>query len=835
MHIGTQTPRVIAALGPTNTGKTHLAVERMLSHESGIIGFPLRLLARENYDRALAIKGVKQVALITGEEKIVPPYAKYFFCTVESMPANKKSAFLAVDEIQLCCDRDRGHIFTQRLLHARGLYETMFMGAEVIAPILKKIIPEVIFKKRERYSSLKYSGSRKLGQISPRSAIVGFSTENIYALAEVMTRRKGGAAIVMGSLSPRTRNAQVNLFQNGDVDYLVATDAIGMGLNMDVKHVAFSAIHKFDGKVRRPLGSSEIAQIAGRAGRYTSDGTFGVTGNLVGLNSKMVAAIEGHKFDPLKFLYWRNKKLDFTNLRALELSLNQPSNNSLLVRVESADDEFFLRELSQDPEIFNRISNKDDVRLIWELCQVPDFRKISGDEHARFLKMLYFHLSSSGCLPTDWVASEITRLDNVNGDIDTLLGRIAGIRVWTYIANRFGWLEDSTYWRQKTREIEDTLSDVLHHGLMQRFVDRRTAVLVKRLKTEPTLSSKIGPGGEVFVEGQLMGKLDGFRYIALDEEFPVAGKGVQIAVRRALCELISRQVKRLIIKLGDDPYINENGQIEWNGSVIGRLVRGATPLSPNFDLLASDLLNDHDRRRVEGKLNEWLRVYIRKQLKPLFQLHEANLEGAARGIAFRFIEGFGFLPRNWVGDQVKSLTARDHGTFRRLGLKIGRNDLFMPALLKPSLAAIMGTLWSVFYETKTVPYVPNPSIVSFLSEQKQNVGLYQVMGFRLRGPLFIRVDMLERFIGQIRKLESRGLIQIGPELLNLLGCDEKNIQEVLASLGYEQRIENGAKTYHRVWRTKMRNKALRPNQIYSKKGSDESSPFQILKTIVFRP
>ncbi|MCH8000222.1 MAG: disulfide oxidoreductase, partial [Proteobacteria bacterium] len=538
--------RVTAVLGPTNTGKTYLAIERMLGHRSGMIGFPLRLLARENYDRVVAIKGARQVALVTGEEKIVPPSARYFLCTVESMPLDRPVAFLGVDEIQLCADPDRGHVFTDRLLHARGLEETMFLGAETIRPILRRLVPEAEAVTRPRFSTLAYSGARKLTRLPPRSAVVAFSAAEVYAMAELLRRQRGGTAVVLGALSPRTRNAQVAMFEAGEVDYLVATDAIGMGLNLDLDHVAFAKLVKFDGRVVRRLTPAEVGQIAGRAGRHMSDGTFGTTGEVGALEPELVEAVEAHRFDPLRALHWRNRDLDFRSPRLLLRALERPPPAPELIRVREADDLTALAALARDPEIAELADHPGAVRLLWEVCQIPDFQKILSDQHARLLGRIYRFLAvGDGCLPEDWVARQIDRIDRSDGDIDTLTARIARIRTWTYVANRGDWLGDAGHWQERTRAIEDKLSDALHERLTQRFVDRRAAALVRRLRAGDDLLAAVKADGEVVVEGEFVGRLEGFRFRLDGTVEDEDAKALLTAARRALAGEIPARVRRL--------------------------------------------------------------------------------------------------------------------------------------------------------------------------------------------------------------------------------------------------------------------------------------------------
>ena len=538
--------RIVAVLGPTNTGKTHLAVERMLGHRTGLIALPLRLLAREVYDRIVARRGPRDVALVTGEEKIVPPDAAYVVCTVEAMPAGHGCDFLAIDEIQLCGDPERGHVFTDRLLHARGRQETLFLGAETMRPVIRRLLPEAEFMGRSRFSELTYAGERKVSRLPRRSAIVAFSAAEVYALAELVRRQRGGAAVVLGALSPRTRNAQVEMYQSGEVDYMVATDAIGMGLNMHVDHVAFAARRKFDGIGHRELGAAEIGQIAGRAGRHMRSGTFGVTAGQDGFETDLVERVQGHRFDPVTRILWRNADLDFRSPTALASSLRVRPPDEVLTRGRDADDVLALAALSEDRDIAGMAGGRGAVRLLWEVCQIPDFRKTAPNAHHMMLKRIFRHLmAAEGVLPTDWVARELERIDRVEGDIDTLSQRIAHVRTWTYVSHRGHWLDDARGWQERARAIEDRLSDALHAALMQRFVDRRTSVLLGGLKAKQDLQAAIGHDGEVLVEGHFVGRLRGLDFTPAETDPGSDRRAVMNAANRVLDGEVARRGARL--------------------------------------------------------------------------------------------------------------------------------------------------------------------------------------------------------------------------------------------------------------------------------------------------
>ncbi|NBC96530.1 MAG: disulfide oxidoreductase, partial [Deinococcus-Thermus bacterium] len=643
--------RVFAVLGPTNTGKTHLAIERMLGHASGMIGFPLRLLARENYDKVARLKGRTRVALITGEEKILPPNARYFVCTVESMPLDKPVEFLAVDEIQLCADRERGHVFTQRLLGARGLSETMFLGADTMRGMIRRLVPDAQFVGRPRFSELSYVGEKKLTRLPRRSAVVAFSAADVYHTAELLRRQRGGTAVVLGALSPRTRNAQVEMYQAGEVDYLVATDAIGMGLNMDVDHVAFARLVKFDGQVPRHLRAPEIAQIAGRAGRHMADGTFGTTDGVGGIDEDIVEAVESHTFEPVRHLMWRNSELDFRDPKHLLASLEVRAPVPELKRAPDADDHLSLIALTRDGDLVRRAAgSRPATRLLWEICQIPDFRKTLTDAHTRLLHRVWEQLSGpKGMLDPDWVARQVDALDRGDGDIDTLVQRIAHIRTWTFISHRPHWLADPGHWQQRARAIEDKLSDALHDRLTQRFVDRRSAMLAKTLADGRDLVSAVARSGDVLVEGEYVGHLEGFRFKPDAAEHGEDEKALMSAARRALRQEIARRVKRLEAETDDAAFaLDADGTVRWGGEAVGRLAPGDTALTPRAEPLASDLLEPSGRDRVAKRLGRWLDGRVAAGLAPLIRLRDAPLTGNARGLAFQLVEAFGTLPREDV-------------------------------------------------------------------------------------------------------------------------------------------------------------------------------------------
>jgi ATP-dependent RNA helicase SUPV3L1/SUV3 len=610
--------RVTAVLGPTNTGKTHFAIERMLAHQSGMIGLPLRLLAREVYERVAAVKGAHAVALITGEEKIVPKNPTHWVATVESMPIDIGAEFMAIDEIQLAGDFERGHVFTDRLLNARGRSETIFLGSDTMRPLIQKLVPGVQFIGRPRFSDLAYTGARKLTRLPRRSAIVAFSSDAVYSIAELVRRQRGGAAVVMGALSPRTRNAQVALYQNGDVDFLVATDAIGMGLNMDIDHVAFAAIEKFDGSIRRPLKANELAQIAGRAGRHMNDGTFGVTADAEPIEGELVEAIENHRFDPVRVIQWRNANLDFGSIEALDRSLDMLPPTRGLTRARAADDQLVLRILGAEDGIKAMVSDPATVKRLWQVCQIPDFRKLATEEHARLIGGVFEHLmSNAGVLPDDWLAGHVSRLDNIEGDIDAIAQRIAHIRTWTYVANRADWLSDPVQWQERTRAVEDRLSDALHEKLTQRFVDRRTSVLMRRLREDEEFAATVDDEGEVLVEGEYVGRLQGFSFVPDPRAMGIHGRALRAAALKGLAGEIAARAHALTNAPEAAITLSEHGRLWWNGGIVAQLKKGHDPLHPRVALLADELLSTAAQERATERLEEWVALHITKTLSPL--------------------------------------------------------------------------------------------------------------------------------------------------------------------------------------------------------------------------
>lgn len=777
--------RITAVLGPTNTGKTHYAIERMLGYRTGVIGLPLRLLAREVYDKIVALRGPSVVALVTGEERIVPDRVQYWVCTVEAMPQEIGADFLAVDEIQLCADPERGHVFTDRLLRARGLQETLFLGAETMRGAIAALVPRAQFLRRERFSDLSYTGAKKISRMKPRSAIVGFSVDNVYAMAELIRRQKGGCAVVMGALSPRTRNAQVDLYQNGDVDYLVATDAIGMGLNLDVTHVAFSSLSKFDGRRMRALAPNELAQIAGRAGRYMTPGTFGVTGEAPEIETEVVAAIEASRFTPIRKLQWRSPQLDFTRADRLIASLEAGPEDEWLARAREADDLAALKALVAEAEVAARLSDARDLRLLWDVCRIPDFRGISAGEHAGMLTRIFGFLHDEGRVPEPWFARQVARIDRTDGDIDTLSKRLAYIRTWTYVAQRKGWVEQDSHWRGETRAVEDRLSDALHRALTQRFVDRRTSVLLRRLKQKESLVADVNDKSEVTVEGELIGRLEGFRFRQDKTTTPEEAKTVRAAAVTALAPEFHLRADRFYNAPDTEIDYTEQGGLMWGEHAVGKLVKGADPLKPMVQAFVDDEAGADVAQKVERRLQHFIDRKIAALFEPLLAMsRDEMLTGLVRGFAFQMVEALGVLPRAAVAQDVKSLDQDARALLRKHGVRFGQFTIFLPLLLKPAPTRLRLVLSSLAKDRAEFPESPPPGLVTIPTIEGVPQDIYTESGYRAAGARAIRIDMLERLADMLRSVDTRGGFEATPDMLSITGMTLEQFADLMQGLGY---------------------------------------------------
>jgi ATP-dependent RNA helicase SUPV3L1/SUV3 len=800
--------RVAAILGPTNTGKTRYAIERMLAHADGMMGLPLRLLAREVYDKVVKEKGEGAAALITGEERIAPDTARYFICTAEAMPLDRRVSFLAVDEIQLCADPDRGHVFTQRLLHARGLHETLFLGADTMRAMIKRHIPEAEVLYRERLSTLSYAGLRKLTKLPKRTAIVAFSAEEVYAIAELIRRQKGGAAVVMGALSPRTRNAQVELYQSGEVDFLVATDAIGMGLNMDVDHVAFASRQKFDGRRSRPLRADEIAQIAGRAGRFRTDGAFGETGECPVFDEETVRRVTEHAFEPIVAVEWRNEKLRFDTPQALLQSLERPPETPGLTRIRGAIDEETLKRILREPDIEDRLSSPTAVRRLWDACLTPDFRKVTLDEHARLIARIAGHLlAAPGVLPEDWVRRELDALDRVDGDLDALQSRIAHARTWTYVANRADWLARPALMRERARAVEDKLSDALHAALTQRFIDRRTSALVRGLKREDALLAGVAADGAVTVEGHFVGRLEGLEFHPDPDALGREGKAVRFAAERALAPEVTRRLKVLAHR--EHFVLRADGVVLADGAPVARLGHSPDPLRPAVKL--AGVAGEPNARSLATKAIEtWLQAEIARRLPPLVALSEAmndpGAEPALRGLAFCMMEAGGSVWRAEHAHLIAAMPPDSRSRLSRMGYRIGRFSVHAPALVHPKAARFWITLRrGARRDAIAEDFIPPHSGRSL---QRQGgfppEGACAAAGYRAIGDYLIRLDRLER-LGAI--LHKKAAASPEPTVLaELIGVPPDGVEAIIRALGFRRRQGPGGASAE--WRTGRRSQTI---------------------------
>ena len=794
---------VIAALGPTNTGKTYYAIERLAAHKSGMIGLPLRLLTREVYDKMVLKVGPSRVAMITGEERIIPDNPKYWVCTVESMPINIPVEFLAVDEIQLIDDPERGHIFTDRILNARGMSETLFMGSSISKKVIKKLVNDIKFYDRERFSKLTYTGYKKISHLPKRSAVVAFSIQSVYAIAEIIKRQKGGVAVVMGSLSPQARNAQVKMYQNGDVDYIVATDAIGMGLNLDLNHIAFAETEKYDGENFRKLYPHELAQIAGRAGRYQRDGTFGVTGQANEIDHEVIARIEDHRFIPLNSAKWRNKNLNFTSVNKLIESLKAIPNKIELGISRQADDLRALIRLSQDKEILESANSKKTIQTLWETSQIPDFRNISEGEHSKIISLIFKELCLNNKLSDEWLNSHIKSFDKYYGDINSLMMRLSGIRTWTYVSQKEKWLDNPVLWQKKTREIEDKLSDALHNSLTERFVEKNSSKLRIKYKDKKDILSGINENGDITVEGQYFGRIHGFKLIiekSYSEQYlkqirPAISKSVELEMKKKSLEILSSEF--------DTFTLNSDLFIYYNDEKIAGLKSGNNPLNPKIIIICDEYLDTNIKKKLENKFLEWIQDYIKFNLKEILSLENTdNLSPGAKGIAFRLLEELGLVRRNKIENEIKILDQKSRQELRRMGVKIGKFSIFFPATVKPKATELLISLWINFseknYNQNDIKLIrenlPKPGITSCALNQNISHEIYKVLGYLVIGKMVIRADIIERLdkiiYNQIDKDPKDKSFLVNDEMISLLGCSRENMKLIIKDLGF---IKNNKK------------------------------------------
>ena len=780
-----QSRKIIALLGPTNTGKTHVAIEKMLEHDSGIFGLPLRLLAREVYEKCIEKVGVEKVALITGEEKIIPGTAQYFICTVESMPKDKEVDFVAIDEIQMCADRERGHIFTQRMLEARGTKVTMFLGSQVMASIINDLINEVEFEKKERYSSLSYSGIKKISRLDRKVAIIAFSIEEVYAIAELVRRQKGGAAVIMGSLSPKTRNSQVGLYQSGDVDYLIATDAIGMGLNMDINEIYFSNLKKFDGKKTRRLNLVEMSQIAGRAGRYKNDGGFGTTGDCETLNSDEIEKIEKHQLPDTKMIYWRNSKLDFVSPEKLIESLEQKPNQKNLLRTNDSLDESVLRFFLKKGA--NNIIYHKNLDLLWECCQIPDFEKKAYGQHINVIdKVFQFLTTRKRRIPSSFMKDQLKGLEKDHGNVDLLSHRLSNVRTWSYVANKKNWVENSDYWVQLTKNIEDKLSDKLHDELTKSFIDKKISILSRSLKQDLVLNTKINEENKIHIDGQLIGELKGLKFLievtskTLDTDI----KSIKKAARKGVEEELIKRVDN-IISNGEIEISNEN-KIIWKDNPIAWLKKGNSYLNPEIDIIADEALNLDSKNKLILYLNKWLSDHIDKVLGDLIKLTKHKIENKyLRGLVFQLYENNGVVKRNNVEQIVKAIPTEERRKLWDMGIKIGRYHIYLPKMLKPKAVEFRVSLWKIFNNSLDKNEIPKSGLNFLINKDYDNKFLL-LCGFEKFKEFFIRIDILEKLFIKIIDGTKDRKFKINSEMMNLLGCSKENFYKLMNYMNYKK-------------------------------------------------
>ena len=824
--------RITAILGPTNTGKTHLAVDTMFEYESGIMGFPLRLLAREIFDKCIKKVGKEKVALVTGEEKIIPRNPKYYICTVESMPQNILVDFVAVDEIQMCTDHERGHIFTDRLLNSRGDKLTMFLGSQTMKHVISSLIDNVEFVSRARYSKLTYSGYKKISRLNPKTALIAFSIDEVYAIAELVRRQKGGAAIIMGSLSPKTRNSQVKLYQSGDANFLVATDAIGMGINMDINNISFSNLKKFDGKKTRRLNLSEISQIAGRAGRHINDGTFGITGQCENLSSDEIEKLEKHILSNINIIYWRNSKLNFESSENLIRSLEVKSKNEFLKKINDCEDEKVLKFLIKNNKDLVIGNTKDQIKTLWECCQIPDFSKKAYGNHIEIVKKVFGFLNSKNRkVSNDYMKTQLKYLDKYDGNIDTLTNRISNVRTWSYVANKKDWVDNSDYWIERTKYIEDKLSDQLHEELTKSFIDKRISVLSRSLKQDIVLGTEIKNENEVTIDGQYIGKLKGMK---LDLDLKSGSmktdiKSLKKAARQAIAPELMRRtneiIKNEILKLDDDH------KIYWKDYSIAYIYPGKNYLNPKLKLLVDEAIDPESKLKLKNNLEEKLETLIKTELLDLVKLSELKFENNyVRALCYQLFENNGVMKRETVDQMIKNISKEDRVSLKKAGVKIGRYHIFLPRMLKPNAVNLRVKLWKLFFPDDKKYIIPKSGLNFLKNENKKNKKFLLICGFENFDKFYIRVDILERFFLKVIENTKNGIFKIDSDMINLIGCSKENFHKLLELMQYKNK--KVAENKEEFFFYKPQHKKTKINKINKKVG--KNSPFDKLSELRFR-
>tara|TARA_Y100000590_G_scaffold135013_1_gene154461 strand:- start:8133 stop:10625 length:2493 start_codon:yes stop_codon:yes gene_type:complete len=824
--------RITAILGPTNTGKTHLAIDTMLEYESGIMGFPLRLLAREVFDKCVKKIGAEKIALITGEEKIIPKEAKFYICTVESMPQDIQVDFVAVDEIQMCADHERGHIFTDRLLNARGEKLTMFLGSHTIKSVIASLNDKIEFVNRERYSKLSYSGYKKISRLNPKTALIAFSVDDVYAIAELVRRQKGGAAIIMGSLSPKTRNSQVELYQSGDANFLVATDAIGMGINMDIDNVSFSSFSKFDGKKTRKLNLSEISQIAGRAGRHINDGTFGITGECKQLGSDEIEKLEQHNLNKIDLLYWRNSNLDFKNIDSLISSLEKKTDNQFLKRINDCEDEKVLKHLIKNDQNFKNKFSSDEVKTLWECCQIPDFSKKAYGNHLEVVKKVFEFLSSkSRKVSNDYMKKQLEHLDKYDGNIDTIANRISNVRTWSYVANKKDWASNSDYWIERTKYIEDKLSDKLHEELTKSFIDKRISVLSRSLKQDISLATEIKKENEVIIDGQYMGRLNGLR---LDLDLRSGSlktdiKSLKKAARQAIAPELMRRVNKIIKSEGLN--LENDHKIYWMDSPIAKISKGKDYLNPKLEVLVDEAIDVESREKLQLNLEKKLHTLITTELSDLVKLSKSEFKNNyVRALCYQLFENNGVIKRELVNQMTKEITKDDRISLKKVGVKIGRYHIFLPKMLKPKAVDLRVKLWKLYYPSDSKNNIPKYGLNFLKDDMKTSKKFLLICGFENFDKFYVRIDILERFFIKIIENTKDKIIKIDSDMINLIGCSKENFFKLLQLMHYRPKKVNDSKEEFFIYEPKYSNKKGKK----TKKNLGKNNPFNKLSELRFR-
>ncbi len=823
--------KITAVLGPTNTGKTFLAIETMLSFESGMIGFPLRLLAREVYDKIIKKVNIDKVALITGEEKIIPVNAKYYLCTVESMPIDKNLDFVGIDEIQMCADHERGHIFTDRLLNLRGEKLTMFMGSNTIKDIISKLDEDTEFVNKERLSKLSYVGHKKISRIDRKTAIIAFSSEEVYAIAELVRRQKGGAAIVMGSLSPKTRNAQVQLYQSGDVDFLVATDVIGMGINMDLENIYFSNLKKFDGKKSRRLNLAEIGQIAGRAGRYLNNGTFGITGDCSKINAEEIELLENHKFEEINTLFWRNSNLNFNNADSLIKSLEEKPNKNWLRRVHECEDEKVLKYFIKNLKSHNISNTKEVLSLLWECCQIPDFVKKTYGNHIEVVgKVFEFLNGKGGKITNSYMKEQLSSLDKLEGNVDSLSNRIANVRTWSYVSNKVNWVENQDYWVERTKLLEDKLSDRLHDELTKSFIDKRASALARGLKQDMNFKTEIIENEKVIIDNQFIGKLKGLK-LELDLKAGTLDtdiKSLKKAARQSIGPELNKRVREIIntnlLEIKDD------FKIYWKKFPIAKLIAGKDYLDPELYLIVDDIIDTSEKKNLQIYLEKWIKQKIAFVLKSLIDLKSLKESSSSiRALAYQLYENNGVIKRDYVKDYLTNLGQDQRKILRNLGVKFGRYHVFLYKLLKPEAVSLRILLWKNYHQ-KYFDLKPPTFGLNFLENKKINNKNFMLLcGFESFDNFFVRIDILERLFVKIIQSnpEKKDEIKLTPEMLNLLGCNKDSFVKLIRKMNYKT-FEKNNENYFKYMPIKSKIKK------FVNKNVKDDNPFNVLKKISFK-